>query len=163
MSALLTTLSGMMTQDLYEEVKAKLIPAVKDLKKGDPKDEGVFIGPLIAEKEAQRVESWVQDAISKGGLLSPYPTHHSTLEAGEFTGAMRPCALPALTCAGVHGSEACPTVQGLGLRKKQHLGGYTLHPVPFVCSGLRVNAFYNWLHPVEPTHLAHEHICQCAL
>ena len=39
-------------QDHYEEVRAQLVEAVKGLKKGDPKDEDTFIGPLIAEKEA---------------------------------------------------------------------------------------------------------------
>lgn len=43
-----------------------LAKAVKGLKKGDPKSEDTFIGPLIAEKEAERVESWIQEAVSKG-------------------------------------------------------------------------------------------------
>lgn len=60
-------------QDLYEEVKEKLVPAVQALKMGDPKDEDVFIGPLISEKEAQRVEAWVQDARSRGDPLLQYP------------------------------------------------------------------------------------------
>jgi hypothetical protein len=81
-TAVLTILFGLMAQDLYEEVKEKLIPAVKDLKKGDPKDEGVFIGPLIAEKEAQRVESWVQDAVSKGGR--PLPVLCPPLNTGRW-------------------------------------------------------------------------------
>lgn len=55
---------------MYNEVKEKLIPAVEALKRGDPKDEDVFIGPLISEKEAQRVESWVRNACAKGTALS---------------------------------------------------------------------------------------------
>lgn len=43
-----------------------LAKAVKGLVKGDPKNEDTFIGPLIAEKEAQRIEGWVDDAVSKG-------------------------------------------------------------------------------------------------
>lgn len=61
------------TQDLYVEVKEKLVPAVQALKMGDPKDEDVFIGPLISEKEAQRVESWVEDARSRGNPRSLAP------------------------------------------------------------------------------------------
>lgn len=53
-------------QDHYEAVKAKLIPAVQELKSGDPKDEDVFVGPLISEKEAKRIEEWIQEALSRG-------------------------------------------------------------------------------------------------
>ena len=53
-------------QDHYEAVKAKLIPAVQKLKSGDPKDEVVFVGPLISEKEAKRIEDWIQEAVSRG-------------------------------------------------------------------------------------------------
>ncbi len=53
-------------QDHYEAVKAKLIPAVQKLKSGDPKSEEVFVGPLISEKEAKRIEDWIQEAVSRG-------------------------------------------------------------------------------------------------
>ena len=53
-------------QDYYDEVKEKLVGAMKQLKSGDPRQEDTFIGPLISQKEAQRVESWVADALSKG-------------------------------------------------------------------------------------------------
>ena len=36
---------------------------------GDPKDERTFLGPVISEKEAQRIERWVRDAVSGGGKL----------------------------------------------------------------------------------------------
>lgn len=54
------------SQDHYKAVRDQLAEAVKGLKKGDPKDEDTFIGPLIAEKEAVRIEGWVNDAVSKG-------------------------------------------------------------------------------------------------
>ncbi len=54
-------------QDHYDAVKRKLIPAIEELKSGDPKREDVFVGPLISEKEAQRVESWVKEAVKGGG------------------------------------------------------------------------------------------------
>ncbi len=66
-------------QDHYEEVKEKLVGAVKQLKSGDPRQEDTFIGPLISQTEAQRVESWVADALSRG---APAPTKsHDGLEA----------------------------------------------------------------------------------
>ena len=36
------------------------------LKKGNPHDEETFIGPIIALKEAERIESWVKEAMDKG-------------------------------------------------------------------------------------------------
>ena len=39
-----------------------------ELKSGDPRQEDTFIGPLISLKEAERVETWVSDAVSKGTL-----------------------------------------------------------------------------------------------
>jgi acyl-CoA reductase-like NAD-dependent aldehyde dehydrogenase len=53
----------------YDTVKQKLVPAVKELKMGDPKDENTFIGPIISEKEAQRIESWVKEAAEGGAKL----------------------------------------------------------------------------------------------
>lgn len=59
----------MCLQDHYDAVKAKLVPAVAELKSGNPKDEDVFVGPLISEKEAKRIEDWIQEASSRGTLL----------------------------------------------------------------------------------------------
>ncbi len=38
------------------------------LKTGDPKDEDTFIGPLISEKEAIRLENWINSAIKRGAF-----------------------------------------------------------------------------------------------
>ena len=53
-------------QDHYEVVKAKLTKAVAALKAGSPHDEDTYIGPIIAVKEAERIEAWVKEAIDKG-------------------------------------------------------------------------------------------------
>lgn len=55
--------------DIYEELKQKLVFATSKLKSGDPREESTFIGPMIAEKEAQRLESWVNEAIDNGATL----------------------------------------------------------------------------------------------
>lgn len=60
-------------QDHYDAVKAKLIPAVRKLKSGDPKSEEVFVGPLISEKEAKRIDDWIQEAVSRGAPSSGLP------------------------------------------------------------------------------------------
>lgn len=56
-------------ESIYEELKQKLVAHVKTLKKGDPFDEDTFVGPLISEDSAKRLESWVQEAKEKGGKV----------------------------------------------------------------------------------------------
>jgi acyl-CoA reductase-like NAD-dependent aldehyde dehydrogenase len=56
-------------ESVYDEVKARLMNATKILKSGDPKDEETFIGPMISEKEAKRLEEWIQSAVKAGGKL----------------------------------------------------------------------------------------------
>lgn len=56
-------------ESLYEDLKDRLVQKVLELKRGDPLEEDTFIGPMISEKAAQRVESWIQDALDKGAHL----------------------------------------------------------------------------------------------
>jgi len=53
-------------QSIYEAAQARLTPLVKALPFGDPYDPKTAVGPLISEKEAIRVESWVDEAVAKG-------------------------------------------------------------------------------------------------
>ena len=48
------------------EVERQLAQKVKALKHGDPRDPETFVGPLISEKEAMRVEAWIDEAVAKG-------------------------------------------------------------------------------------------------
>ena len=54
---------------VYDAVKAKLVDATRQLVAGDPKDEATFIGPMISEGEAARLDSWVQSAVGAGGTV----------------------------------------------------------------------------------------------
>ncbi len=56
-------------EDVYEPFEELLIAAASKLKMGDPKDESVFIGPMISEKEAERVHNWIKAALDAGGKL----------------------------------------------------------------------------------------------
>ncbi len=56
-------------EDVYEEFRDKLVAATTALKMGDPKDPETFIGPIISEKEALRLEAWIREAIASGGAL----------------------------------------------------------------------------------------------
>lgn len=59
----------MVHETIYDTFKAKLEQAARALKSGDPKDEDTFIGPMISEKEAQRLEKWIAAAVDAGGKV----------------------------------------------------------------------------------------------
>jgi aldehyde dehydrogenase (NAD+) len=53
-------------ESVYDALREKLVAAVKALRMGDPKDENTFIGPMIAESEAVRLEAWIDAAVKRG-------------------------------------------------------------------------------------------------
>jgi acyl-CoA reductase-like NAD-dependent aldehyde dehydrogenase len=55
--------------DVYDALVEKVLAQVRALRTGDPRAEGVDVGPLINEDAASRVSSWVSDAVSAGGRL----------------------------------------------------------------------------------------------
>jgi len=56
-------------EKVYGKVKDLLVKRTKTLKMGDPKEEETFIGPVISESEAVRLEEWIRDAVESGGKL----------------------------------------------------------------------------------------------
>lgn len=56
-------------ESIYDEIKTKLVAKTEQLITGDPKNEDTFIGPMISEKEASRLDGWIQDAVGAGGTL----------------------------------------------------------------------------------------------
>ncbi len=52
--------------DAFEE---KFIAATRDLRSGDPADEDTFIGPMITEGEAERLETWINEAREAGAQV----------------------------------------------------------------------------------------------
>lgn len=54
---------------VYGEFKERFVRAVGELTMGDPKQEDTFIGPIISETDARRIEDWVQAAVAVGGRL----------------------------------------------------------------------------------------------
>jgi acyl-CoA reductase-like NAD-dependent aldehyde dehydrogenase len=54
---------------LYEEMKTRLVAATQALKCGDPKLPDTFIGPMISEAEAKRLDGWIQEAKKAGATL----------------------------------------------------------------------------------------------
>ena len=69
---------------VYEKLRRKFKAAVAKLPMGDPRDEKTFIGPMVNEEAAQRVESWMA-AARKGGA--------KMLAGGPRKGNMLPAAL----------------------------------------------------------------------
>ena len=56
-------------EDVYDDFRQRLVSATEKLSMGDPKDESVFIGPMISEKEAARLHGWIEAARSAGAKL----------------------------------------------------------------------------------------------
>ena len=59
----------MIHERVYESFRQLLVDATRKLKMGDPRDEDTFIGPMITENEAKRLEHWIQDSLSAGSRL----------------------------------------------------------------------------------------------
>ena len=71
-------------RDLYEKLRKKLKARVAGLAMGDPRDEKTFIGPVIDEAAAKRIESWIE-AARRGGARR--------LAGGPRKGNMLPATL----------------------------------------------------------------------
>jgi acyl-CoA reductase-like NAD-dependent aldehyde dehydrogenase len=69
---------------IYDALRDELVSRVKTLKCGDPLKEDTFIGPIISEKEAERIESWIERAVASGAKV---------LAGAKRDGAMVPPAL----------------------------------------------------------------------
>src|SRR5688500_8236274 len=48
--------------DVYDAFRDRLVAKAKTLIAGDPKDRDTFIGPMISEGEARRLDNWIQEA-----------------------------------------------------------------------------------------------------
>lgn len=55
--------------DVYDRFRDMLTAKVKTLVSGDPKKRETFIGPMISEKEAQRLKRWIDSAVAGGATL----------------------------------------------------------------------------------------------
>ncbi len=56
-------------ESVYDRLRDQLVAATRELKMGDPKEEDTFIGPIISEKEAARLERWIDTAVSGGAKV----------------------------------------------------------------------------------------------
>jgi len=56
-------------KDLYEVFVEKAVQYAGSLKVGDPKDPASDVGPVISEKDAVRVENWLNEARANGAQV----------------------------------------------------------------------------------------------
>jgi acyl-CoA reductase-like NAD-dependent aldehyde dehydrogenase len=81
-------------RSIIDPLREKLVAATKALAMGDPKLETTFIGPVISEKEAERIERWVHDAVRGGGkLLCGGVRRGAMMEATIVEDAPKSCEL----------------------------------------------------------------------
>ncbi|TQR61722.1 aldehyde dehydrogenase family protein [Acinetobacter sp. RF14B] len=66
-------------QDIYNDVRDKLVQQVKNLKAADPDLESTLAGPMIKATEAQRLQRWLDSAVAQGTRV---------LAGGELNGVM---------------------------------------------------------------------------
>ncbi len=54
---------------LYDDLLEKLVAKASVLQMGDPLNEDTFLGPMITEWDARRVDEWVHEAVDHGAKL----------------------------------------------------------------------------------------------
>jgi len=119
---------------VYDKFKRLLVEKTKALPMGDPKKEKTFIGPMISETEAIRLETWIREAKKAGGkLLCGGKRKGAMLEATLMENVptdQKVCALEAFGPLAVLSSfktfdEALDMVK-FSLQKQETAEGYAL-------------------------------------
>lgn len=54
---------------LYEEARRRLIEETRSCPSGDPMDEKVVCGPLVSDRAADKVQSFIEEAVQKGASV----------------------------------------------------------------------------------------------
>ena len=65
--------------DVYDAFLDRLIPLVEALPAGNPAEDATVIGPLIDERAAVRVETWIREAVQEGATLRTGGTRDKSL------------------------------------------------------------------------------------
>ena len=55
--------------DIYKEFESRFLEMTKKFKVGDPLDDDTVVGPMVDLPAAERVESWIQEAIEGGARV----------------------------------------------------------------------------------------------
>ncbi|MBN9159469.1 MAG: aldehyde dehydrogenase [Myxococcales bacterium 68-20] len=74
-------------EQLYAPLRDRLVARTRELRAGDPEDEATFIGPMIDEPAAVRLEGWIAQAVRRGArVLTGGGRKGATLEATVLEG-----------------------------------------------------------------------------
>jgi glyceraldehyde-3-phosphate dehydrogenase (NADP+) len=65
--------------DVYDAFLDRLIPLVEALPAGNPAEDATVVGPLIDERAAIRVETWIREAVRQGATLRTGGTRDQSL------------------------------------------------------------------------------------
>lgn len=66
-------------KNIYDEFEKLIVEATRKIKVGDPFDEETLVSAMITEKDAEKIEEWVKDAVNDGA---------KTLTGGERNNAL---------------------------------------------------------------------------
>src|SRR5690349_2500669 len=56
-------------EQVYDELRRRLVARTRKLVAGNPHDRDTFIGPMISDGEARRLDNWIREAVEKGANL----------------------------------------------------------------------------------------------
>jgi acyl-CoA reductase-like NAD-dependent aldehyde dehydrogenase len=56
-------------REVYDAFRDTFVAAVRKINVGDPRDEQTYVGPIISEDDAKRIEQTIQNAVKQGGRL----------------------------------------------------------------------------------------------
>ncbi|MSP61117.1 MAG: aldehyde dehydrogenase family protein [Myxococcales bacterium] len=77
-------------QRVFAEFCERFVAAAREVRAGDPRDEGVLVGPLIDEANAKRIERWVEEAAARGAkVLCGGPRRGAVVPATVLTDVPR--------------------------------------------------------------------------
>ena len=55
--------------DIFDQFTAQMLDATRHVKAGDPADQNTNVGPMIRASDVQRVQQWIEEAVSAGAKL----------------------------------------------------------------------------------------------
>ena len=78
------------SSEIYGDFIDALKPTVEALTTGNPLDENISMGPMIRVQDAERVEAWVQEAVSTGASIVTGGTREGTMHAPTILADVAP-------------------------------------------------------------------------
>ena len=65
-----TSVQRLLVEDqILDDLINALVPATQELVAGDPRNPSTSVGPVISEKEADRIEHWIDEAVAGGAEM----------------------------------------------------------------------------------------------